>query len=80
LSYGEKRLVTLASVFVMKPSLLLLDEPTNGLDEASWARVCELLRKWPGAMLVASHDKALLSLLSLETWKLEHGRLETVGV
>ena len=39
LSYGEKRLVALATVLVMQPDVLLLDEPSDGLDEEHSARL-----------------------------------------
>lgn len=32
LSFGEKKRVTLASVFILDPDVILLDEPTTGLD------------------------------------------------
>jgi cobalt/nickel transport system ATP-binding protein len=56
LSGGEKRLVSLATVLAMEPSVLLLDEPSNALDEATQARLVDVLNALPQALVVISHD------------------------
>ena len=40
--------------------MLLLDEPTNNLDADGREAVAQLLERWQGGVLVASHDRALL--------------------
>jgi cobalt/nickel transport system ATP-binding protein len=78
LSGGEKRLVALATVLAMQPELLLLDEPTSGLDDTARARVIDVLAALPQAMLVASHDRALLERLTTRVLRLANGRIEPV--
>ncbi len=39
---------------------MLLDEPTNNLDSDGRLAVAQLLERWQGGVLVASHDRALL--------------------
>ncbi len=56
LSGGEKKLVTLASVLVMKPDILLLDEPSAGLDEKSVGQIASVLASIDKSMLIVSHD------------------------
>ncbi len=75
LSGGEKRLVALATVLAMQPEALLLDEPTAGLDEASVARVEELLAGLPQAMVLVSHHRGFLDRLATRRVRLERGRL-----
>ncbi|RTZ58114.1 MAG: ABC transporter ATP-binding protein [Gammaproteobacteria bacterium] len=66
LSYGQKRLVSIACVLTMEPELLILDEPTNGLDRENWERVANFLKKTEKAVLVITHDKELINYLK---WK-----------
>lgn len=75
LSGGEKRIVALATILAMKPDVLLLDEPTNALDEASEARLVELLSELDQAMIIVSHDKKLLERLATRAVILQQGQL-----
>ncbi|MDP3689753.1 ABC-F family ATP-binding cassette domain-containing protein [Bradyrhizobium sp.] len=60
LSGGERTRVTLARLLIEAPDVLLLDEPTNNLDADGRQALAELLGRWRGGVLVASHDRALL--------------------
>ncbi|WP_378941226.1 energy-coupling factor ABC transporter ATP-binding protein [Mesorhizobium sp. ANAO-SY3R2] len=75
LSGGEKRLVSLAAVLAMRPQVLLLDEPTNALDEAHLERMLDILSRLPIAMIIVSHDWALLEHLTDRAVILRGGRL-----
>jgi ATPase subunit of ABC transporter with duplicated ATPase domains len=60
LSGGERTRVALARLLIEAPDVLLLDEPTNNLDADGREAVAELLGRWRGGVVVASHDRALL--------------------
>jgi ATPase subunit of ABC transporter with duplicated ATPase domains len=60
LSGGERTRVALARLLIEAPDLLLLDEPTNNLDADGRQTVAQLLERWQGGVLLASHDRALL--------------------
>ena len=60
LSGGERTRVALARVWLQAPDLLLLDEPTNNLDAEGRQLIGGLLDRWPGGVIVASHDRDLL--------------------
>lgn len=76
LSGGQKRIVSLATVWVMKPKALLLDEPTNDLDAGTRSRVVELLRENAESFVLVSHDESLVQSLTETVVRLTTGRIE----
>lgn len=60
LSGGEKARLTLAKIAALTPKLLILDEITNNLDLETRRHVIEVLKNYPGAMIVISHDDDFL--------------------
>ena len=60
LSGGERRRLLLVMVLATKPNLLVLDEPTNDLDLDTLRALEGFLDDWPGALVVASHDRVFL--------------------
>ncbi|WP_028007297.1 ATP-binding cassette domain-containing protein [Solimonas flava] len=69
LSGGERVKAALALALYAEPApqLLLLDEPDRHLDLAARQALAAMLRQYPGALLVVSHDAALLDGLGLDT-------------
>jgi len=60
-SGGEKSRLALALLIWQQPNLLLLDEPTNHLDLEMRHALTLALQDFDGAMVLVSHDRALLS-------------------
>jgi ATP-binding cassette subfamily F protein uup len=60
LSGGERRRLQLVRVLARRPNLLVLDEPTNDLDLDTLRALEGFLDDWPGALVVASHDRTFL--------------------
>ena len=56
--------------------LLMLDEPTNHLDVAAIEWLEKTLATRPGALVVASHDRAFLDAVVERIWELRDRRLE----
>lgn len=67
LSYGYKKLLTIASVLITSPKVILLDEPTNYLDEQNLEFLTEKLfelRNIDMTVVVATHDYTFLNRFS----------------
>ena len=60
LSGGERRRLQLVELLLGRPNVLLLDEPTNDLDLDTLRVLEDFLDRWPGTLVVASHDRAFL--------------------
>ncbi len=75
LSGGETRRAALARALAPEPDVLLLDEPTNHLDLPTVEWLEDMLARFPGALLVISHDRAFLRRISTQTFWLHGGRL-----
>ncbi|OYV40475.1 MAG: glycosyl transferase family 1 [Rhodospirillales bacterium 20-64-7] len=74
-SGGWRMRVALAAVLFSAPDLLLLDEPTNHLDLEATLWLENYLQKFPGAVLLVSHDRQLLDRAVEAIAHLDRGRL-----
>lgn len=61
LSLGQRMRIKLVQIILNDYNLLILDEPTNHLDLPNKIELENALIKFPGAIIIASHDKYLLS-------------------
>ena len=78
LSGGETMLTALVGVSLRRADIALLDEPTNNLDAHARERAYALVSGWRGALIVVSHDVALLELMD-STAELRAGSLSVFG-
>src|SRR5271170_6704628 len=80
LSGGERRRLSLALLVgsdAHAPNVLILDEPTNHLDLESREALEDALRSFKGAILLVSHDRALLDAVGTRTIAVEDGALHS---
>jgi ATPase subunit of ABC transporter with duplicated ATPase domains len=63
LSGGEKTRLALAMLVCSSANVLLLDEPTNNLDPASRAEVLAAIKRYPGAIVLVTHDEGAVHAL-----------------
>ena len=78
LSAGEQLRVGIASAMVSQPRLLLADEPTGNLDPTLAAEIMQLFAAMPAqgtAVMIASHDLALVKRMRRRVLVLDHGKL-----
>jgi len=74
LSGGEKTRVNLARLILEQTDILLLDEPTNHLDLKSTQWLESYLEKFPGTVLVISHDRYFLDTVVTRTIEIVNGK------
>jgi ABC transport system ATP-binding/permease protein len=70
LSGGERRRLQLLRLLLGEPNVLLLDEPTNDLDIDTLTVVEDFLDRWPGTLVVVSHDRYFLERVCDTIWAL----------
>lgn len=63
-SGGYQLRLHLAKVLISEPDCLLLDEPTNYLDIVSIQWMKQFLKKWPGELILISHDREFMDSVS----------------
>ena len=74
-SGGWRMRVALATALFAAPDLLLLDEPTNHLDLEATLWLEQWLARFPGAVLLVSHDRGLLDRAVQAIAFLDRGRI-----
>ena len=75
LSGGEKTRLGLAQLLMAQPDVLLLDEPTNHLDMEMRAWLERYLGRYPGGVLLVSHDREFLDRACNQTAEIALAKL-----
>jgi ATP-binding cassette subfamily F protein 3 len=77
LSGGERRRLSLAVLVASGANVLVIDEPTNHLDIESREALEDALHDFEGALILVSHDRALLDAVGTRTVAVEGGTLRS---
>jgi ATP-binding cassette, subfamily F, member 3 len=77
ISGGEQRRLSLAILVASGANVLILDEPTNHLDIESREALEDALLAFEGAVILVSHDRALLEAVGSRTLVCEAGELRS---
>jgi ATPase subunit of ABC transporter with duplicated ATPase domains len=75
LSGGWKMRVAMARVLLGRPDVLLMDEPTNHLDIESIIWLESYLKRYPGALLMTSHDRDFLNRVVSKIAEIDGGEI-----
>ena len=75
LSGGEKARLALAKMLVAPEALLCLDEPTNHLDIDSVDMLENALKRFPGTIVLISHDEHLVRAVATRVIDIRDGKM-----
>ncbi len=78
-SGGWRMRLQLARALMCPSELLLLDEPTNHLDLDALVWLEAWLKRYPGTMVVISHDREFLDAVTMVTLHIENAQLTRYG-
>jgi ATP-binding cassette subfamily F protein uup len=79
-SGGERRRAAITRALAQQPDVLLLDEPTNHLDLGAIEWLEDWLKRFSGAFIVISHDRAFLTRLTRSCLWLDRGQLRRAEI
>ncbi len=68
LSGGEAARLIFCKLMLQKPNVLVLDEPTNHLDLESINALNIALQRYPGTVLLVTHDEDLIDEVATRIW------------
>jgi ATPase subunit of ABC transporter with duplicated ATPase domains len=71
LSGGEAARLLFCKLMLQKPNMLVLDEPTNHLDLESINALNISLQRYPGTVLLVTHDEDLIDEVATRIWHFE---------
>ena len=80
LSGGQKKLVAIAGILVMNPSLILMDEPSVALDPKARRKLINILKELDETILIASHDLDMILDVCDRVILIDNGKLVVDGV
>ncbi len=75
LSGGEKKRVAIAAALVAPCEVLIMDEPTNHLDNEMVSWLETYLKKYPGAIIMITHDRYFLERVTNRIVEISRGNL-----
>ena len=76
LSGGEAARIMFCRLMLQKPNFLILDEPTNHLDLESINALNIALQRYPGTLLLVTHDHDVIDEVATRIWNFEHSGIE----
>src|SRR5215471_12675267 len=76
LSGGEAARIIFCRLMLQKPNFLVLDEPTNHLDLESINALNIALQRYPGTLLLVTHDHDVIDEVATRIWNFRGGKID----
>src|SRR5258706_11046202 len=76
LSGGKPPRLIFCRLMLQKPNFLVLDEPTNHLDLEAINALNIALQKYPGTVLLVTHDHDVIDEVATRIWHFDGGHIE----
>lgn len=76
LSGGEAARIIFCRLMLQKPNFLVLDEPTNHLDLESINALNIALQRFPGTLILVTHDHDVIDEVATRIWVFHDGRIQ----
>jgi len=74
LSGGEKKRLEIFAHILAETHLLIIDEPSTYMDDYSRNTIADMLSNYPGAVIMVTHDKALLRKTDFDLYDIRDKR------
>ncbi|MFH1441456.1 MAG: ABC transporter ATP-binding protein [Candidatus Omnitrophota bacterium] len=79
LSLGEKKRISIATVFSMNPEIIVMDEPSSNLDPKHRRDIINLLTKFKLTKIIATHDLNLVLEVCAKVVLIDKGKIAAAG-
>ncbi len=79
LSFGERKLASIATVLAMHPQLIVMDEPTSNLDLAHRRKIINWIQASDRTIILTSHDLDMILATCERVMILNDGKLQADG-
>jgi cobalt/nickel transport system ATP-binding protein len=79
LSYGEKKLASIATILSSNPELIALDEPSSNLDPYHRRKIIDWVKRSNRTILIATHDLDMVAETAERVLLLREGKLISDG-
>lgn len=80
LSGGEKKRLEIFANILIESDVLIIDEPSTYMDEHSRTNIANMLLDYTGAVILVTHDKALMKKLNFDIYDIRDNRFRIKSI
>lgn len=80
LSFGERKLASIATILSMNPDIIAFDEPTSNLDSLHRRKIIGWIQNWKKTCIITSHDLDMIYDTCDRIFILNNGKISAHGL